>query len=162
VLRLGHPQPLLQDAGTKGAPAISPDGRWLAYASYAAGRFEVYVMPFSPQGSAAPRKWLVSNGGHSPMWSPNGSELFYQGPDQRIHVVSFTVAGDSFVAGKPRAWSDKQMADSGLSPTFDVAPDGRRVLALLPAGDAQPETILHVLLNVDSELRRRVMPPNSR
>jgi serine/threonine-protein kinase len=162
VLRLGHPQPLLQDAGTKGAPAISPDGRWLAYASYAAGRFEVYVMPFSPQGSAAPRKWLVSNGGHSPMWSPNGSELFYQGPDQRIHVVSFTVAGDSFVAGKPRAWSDKQMADSGLSPTFDVAPDGRRVLALLPAGDAQPETILHVLLNVDSELRRRVTPPNSR
>lgn len=162
VLRLGHPQPLLQDAGTKGAPAISPDGRWLAYASYVSGRFEVYVMPFSPQGSTAPRKWLVSNGGHSPVWSPNGSELFYQGPDHRIQVAGFTVTGDSFVAGKPRFWSGKQMADTGLSPTFDVAPDGRRVLALLPAGDAQPETILHVLLNVDSELRRRVTPPNSR
>jgi hypothetical protein len=47
------------------------------------------------------------------------------------------------------------MADNGLSPGFDVAPDGKRVLALFPADEAKPETILHVLLNVGSELRRR-------
>jgi hypothetical protein len=47
------------------------------------------------------------------------------------------------------------MTNIGFFPTFDVAPDGKRVLALLPADSAQPETILHVLLNVDSELRRR-------
>ena len=35
VLRLGQPQPLLQQAGSKGAPAISPDGRWVAYTSSA-------------------------------------------------------------------------------------------------------------------------------
>jgi hypothetical protein len=43
------------------------------------------------------------------------------------------------------------MADTG----FDVAPDGQRVPALFPAEEAKPETILHVLLNVDSELRQR-------
>jgi serine/threonine-protein kinase len=81
--------------------------------------------------------------------------LFYEGPDHRVQVVACTVKSDSFVAEKPRIWSGKQMADVGFFPTFDVAPDGQRVLALLPAEDPKPETILHVLLNVDSELRRR-------
>jgi Tol biopolymer transport system component/DNA-binding winged helix-turn-helix (wHTH) protein len=156
TLRLGQPQPLLQQAGSKGAPAISPDGRWLAYASDASGRFEVYVTPFSPQGGATGRKWLVSNGGGSgPVWSHTGRELFYEGPDHRVQVADYTLRGDSFVAEKPRFWSEKQMAGIGFFPAFDVAPDGKRVLALLPAEDAKPETILHVLLNVDSELRRR-------
>ena len=47
-LRLGQPHPLLQQTGSKGAPAISPDGRWVAYTSNESGRFEIYVMPFSP------------------------------------------------------------------------------------------------------------------
>src|ERR1022692_5056415 len=78
VLRLPQPQPLLQQAGSKGAPAISPDGRWVAYSSAASADFEVFVMPLSPQRRAAGRKWLVSNGGgHSPIWSRNGRQLFY-------------------------------------------------------------------------------------
>ena len=70
-------------------------------------------------------------------------------------MSAYTVKGDSFIAEKPRFWSKKPMADNGLSHGFDVAPDGKRVLVLLPAEEAKPETILHVLLNVDSELRRR-------
>jgi len=156
VRRLGQPQPLLQQGGTKGAPAISPDGRWVAYSSLEPEGFEVFVMPLSTQRRAAGRKWLVSNGGgHTPIWSRNGRELFYEGPDYRLRVAAYTVKGDLFVAEKPRIWSGKQMADIGFFPTFDVAPDSRRVLALLPAEAAKPETILHVLLNVDSELRRR-------
>jgi DNA-binding winged helix-turn-helix (wHTH) protein/WD40 repeat protein len=156
ALRLGQPQPLLQQAGSKGAPALSPDGRWVAYSSDASGRFEIYVMPVSPERRATGRKWLVSNGGgHSPIWSRNERELFYEGLDHRLHVAAYLVEGDSFVAANPRFWSRTQIADIGFLPTFDVAPDGKRVLALLPAQDAKPETILHVLLNVDSELRRR-------
>jgi Tol biopolymer transport system component len=152
VLRLGQPQPLLQQAGSKGAPAISPDDRWLAYTSAVSGHFEIYVMPFSPQGKTMVRKWLVSNGGgFAPVWSHNSRELFYEGLDSRVQVAAYTVRGNSFIAEKPRFWSKKPIADDG----FDVAPDGKRVLALLPAGEAKPETILHVLLNVDSELRRR-------
>ena len=152
ALRLGQPQPLLQQAGSKGAPAISPDGRWLAYSSSASGRFEVYVMPFSAHGKASGRKWLVSNlGGWSPIWSRNGRELFYGGLGRGVQVAAYTVNGNSFVPEKPRFWSKKPISDNG----FDVAPDGKRVLALLASGDAKPETILHLLLNVDSELRRR-------
>ena len=83
VLRLGQPQPLLQQAGSKGAPAISPDDRWVAYVSNESGRFEIYVMPFAPKGDGDRHnqmaKWLVSNGGGwSPIFSRNGRELFYQ------------------------------------------------------------------------------------
>jgi Tol biopolymer transport system component len=89
VLRLGQPQPLLQQAGSKGGPAISPDDRWLAYTSDASGHFEIYVMPFSPQGKTMVRKWLVSNGGgFAPVWSHNSRELFYEGLDSRVHVAA--------------------------------------------------------------------------
>ena len=70
-------------------------------------------------------------------------------------MAAYTVKGDAFVAEKPRFWSEKQVADSGSFFGFDVAPDGKRVLVLLPTEEAKPETILRVLLNVDSELRRR-------
>jgi hypothetical protein len=43
----------------------------------------------------------------------------------------------------------------GFFPGFDVAPDGTRVLALLASEDAKPDSSLHLLLNVGSELRRR-------
>ena len=156
ALRLGRPQPLLQQAGSKGAPAISPDGRWLAYTSDESGRFQIYVMPFAPQGTARGGKWQVSNeGGSGPIWSHNGRDLFYQGPGRRVQVAAYTVQGDSFVAQKPRFWSQRQLANIGFFPGFDVAPDGTRVLALLASEDAKPETFLRVLLNVGSELRRR-------
>jgi serine/threonine-protein kinase len=56
------------------SPAVSPDGRFLAYASSESGTQEVYVQPF-PSGSG---KWVVSNkGGNRPKWSSKGDELFF-------------------------------------------------------------------------------------
>jgi serine/threonine-protein kinase len=155
-LRLGQPQPLLQQAGSQFAPAVSPDGRWVAYSSDESGRFEIYVMPFSPQGPARGGKWQVSNeGGLTPSWSGGGRKLFYESLDNRVEAVAYTVKGDSFVAEKPSGWSGKRLQDLGTSSGFDVAPDGKRVLALLDTEDTKPETHLRVLLNVDSELRHR-------
>lgn len=56
--------------------AMSPDGRWIAYASDEAGRYEIYVRPF-PDVSAG--RWQVSiNGGRAPRWAHSGRELFFQ------------------------------------------------------------------------------------
>ena len=80
-------------------PAVSPDGRWIAYASDESGRFEVYVRPFPGPGG----KWQVSNaGGTLPIWSHNGRELFFQNPDNRIMVADYEWKNESFVPGKPR------------------------------------------------------------
>src|SRR5262249_19670864 len=63
---------LVQRAGEQAAPAVSPDGRWLAYQSDESGRREVYIIPFSPRGGASNGRWQVSNSGGSwPIWPQN-------------------------------------------------------------------------------------------
>ena len=154
-LRLGDPARLWQRAGTEGAPAVSPDGKWLAYTSDESGNFEIYVKPFEPHGATRSAKWQASNdGGASPIWSHDGRNLFYQN-GHRVMVTAYKAQGDSFVVEKPRLWSERRLGDVGFFPGYDVAPDSTRVLALLASEDAKPDTFLHVLLNVGGELRRR-------
>ena len=69
------PVPLVASASSELFPNLSPDGRWLAYASDESGALEVYVRPF-PETAGA--KWQVSTaGGSQPTWSSTGRELFY-------------------------------------------------------------------------------------
>jgi DNA-binding winged helix-turn-helix (wHTH) protein/Tol biopolymer transport system component len=157
VLRLKYPERLRLQAGTKGAPAISPDGRWLAYTSDESGHFEVYVSPFSPKGAADRRKWPVSTaGGWAPVWAPMGGELLYQNSDRQVFAAAYRVKGDSFTPQKPRLWSDTRLGATGFLDGFDVARDGKRVLALMPAEDPRASTLVRALLNVDTELHRRL------
>ena len=147
---------LRQASSSKGAPAISPDNRWLAYSSSESGRFEIYVTALSAGGLATGRKWPVSNGGGlSPIWSRNTGELFFQSLDHFAEVVSYSVKDDSFVVGNPRVWCKTRLGGTGILQAFDVAPDGKRLLALIDAENTEVEAALHVLLNVDDELRRR-------
>jgi Tol biopolymer transport system component len=55
--------------------SVSPDGRWLAYSSNESRPIQTYVRPFPNVDNG---RHLVSvAGGISPVWSPDGSELFY-------------------------------------------------------------------------------------
>lgn len=58
------------------SPALSADGRWLAYASDASGRSEIYVRPFPEVGSALVQ--VSTNGGTEPVWAHNVRQLFYR------------------------------------------------------------------------------------
>jgi len=156
ALRLGEPQPLLRQAHEQMTPAISADGRWMAYTSDESGAYEVYVVPFSSQSPARDGKWQISNaGGRWPLWARNSRELFYQSLDQRVMAAAYTATAISFGAEKPHVWAEKRLAGTGALPTFDVAPDGKRVLAIFEAKEAKPETHLRVLLNVGDALRQR-------
>ena len=157
TLRLGPPQPLLTQPGVQAAPTISPDGKWLAYNSDESGRPQLYVMPFSPQTPQHGGKWMVSiDGARSPRWSPNGREIFFRSPDGYLMTVTVSAEGSSFRADTPRQWSAQRLADVGVLPNFDVASDGKRVVALLDVEDPRPdETHVRVLLNLDDDLRRR-------
>ena len=53
----------------------SPDGRWLAYVSDLSGMNEVYVNSFPDPGG---RRQVSIDGGTEPVWSPDGTELFYR------------------------------------------------------------------------------------
>ena len=118
---------------------------------------EIYVRPFAGAG-----KWQVSTGGGvNPIWSPAGRQLLYAAQDRRIFVVDYTVEGNSFHHGTPRPWADKPIVNTTIAGgnTFDVAPDGKRVLVLPnpePAEEAKGNLHLTVLVNFFDELRRRI------
>ena len=94
------------------------------------------------------------------MFSKNGRELFFRGAlDDRIMVADYSVKGDSFVAGKPRAWSETRLPQIGiLRGQFDVTPDGKRVAALTYREGLAQQSSGHIVFfqNFVDELRRKV------
>ena len=76
---------LLKGTFGEAAPALSPDGRWLAYQSEEAGRTEVYVRPYPGLGA---RVSISLQGGAEPAWAPNGRELFYRSGDSLMAAAS--------------------------------------------------------------------------
>ena len=156
-LRAGKPEVFLQTPADERNPSFSPDGRWMAYSSDESGTFQVYVRAFPDKGG----KWQISNsGGTYPMWSRNGHELFFETLDNHIMVAAYTEKGDSFVADKPRVWSEKQIG--GVVNNIkgvDLAPDGKRIVALMPVETAEGQKAQsHVifLMNFSDEVRRKV------
>jgi Tol biopolymer transport system component len=156
-LRAGKPEVFLQTQADERWPSFSPDGRWMAYASTESGTSQVYVRAFPDKGA----KWQISNsGGKNPMWSRNGRELFFETLDNHIMVAAYAVKGDSFLADKPRMWSEKQLGgDIGAGRlNVDLAPDGKRIAALMPVETAEGQKAQnHVIFleNFFDEVRRR-------
>ena len=142
----------MTDQFAETAPKFSPDGRWLAYESNETGRTEIYVRAFP--AAAQGGKWPISNGGGAlPVWSPNGRELLYQSGDQ-IMSVEYTTTGNVFSAAKSRVW----LMSMGGAQEFDIAPDGKRLIAFMPtaAGTApKAEHTVGFVQNFFDELRRR-------
>lgn len=154
--KAGEPEAFLATRADEIAPMFSPDGRWIAYRSNETGKSEIYVRPF-PAGRGG--KWQISTaGGLYGIWSNNGRELFYETADNRIMVVNYTVTNDSFVPGKPRVWSEKQVFYAG-SANLALAPDGKRFAVFpIPEAAAPGKGSVHVtfLLNFFDELQRRI------
>jgi len=131
----------------------------MAYSSTESGRFEVYIRPISQNsanGGPGIGKWQVSSaGGTYPEWSSTSKEIFFRSPENQIMAAPYTISGDTFVPGKPRVWSTVHIAEIGTSRNYDVHPDGKRILALLPA-ESKGDSHVTVLLNFFDELKRKV------
>jgi serine/threonine-protein kinase len=158
--RPGKPELFLNTQANVKDPAVSPDGRWIAYESDESGRYEVYVRPFPIPSAGSGDRWQISTGGGVlAVWSRNSRELFFQNPDNRIMVMDYQVQSGSFVVGKQRPWSDQRLQDVGGLLNYDLAPDGKR-FAIFPElkAPAEEKGKVHVtfLLNFFDELRRRV------
>ncbi len=117
---------------------ISPDGRWLTWASDESGQYEVYVAPFPGPGT---RVQVSRAGGVQPRWNPAGGELFFKSPDNMLTVLPIASASGTFSVGAPAPLF--QIVEF-LGPTYDVAADGQRFLVREPLGEASvsPITIL--------------------
>jgi eukaryotic-like serine/threonine-protein kinase len=125
-LASGKLQSILAGPGEENHPTISPDGNLLAYTSNESGTLHVYVATY-PEFSS---KWQVSGeSGGTPIWSADGSELFYFSA-ARVLTVPVRRSGGSWDFGAPQALP----IETGTTTARAVAPDGRVLLVR-----AQPE-----------------------
>jgi serine/threonine-protein kinase len=156
--------PLLQEKYNESYPQISPDGRWIAFQSDETGRYEVYVRSFPDVNQG---RWQVStNGGDSPLWSPDGRELFYRSGDSFIAVDVETEP--AFNPGKSEVlFRGVYYSDSPGYTFWDIHPDGDRFLLIKPPvvtaaepASQEPAVIgprkINIILNWFEELKDRV------
>ncbi len=125
---------------TMRSPAISPDGKWIAYSANRTAKSEIYVQPFPAMNA----EWQVSNnGGVEPLWSHDGTELFYRGWQSPSNVfgmlsVSVNLRG-TFSAGTPQVLFLEPTVGGSLA-GYDVTADGRRFVMIrrVPSRAAAP------------------------
>jgi eukaryotic-like serine/threonine-protein kinase len=159
-IRLGRdtvPVPVVATPYDEDAITLSPDGRWLAYQSDETGTVEVFVRPFpnTDQG-----KWQVSSGGGTaPLWSRDGRELFYLSSSQNMMAVRVT-PGTSQPLGQPTVLfhvpADLAAVETAYYTPWDVAADGRFVMARRIAQGAVVSPAPVVTENFQEELKRRM------
>ncbi len=143
----GRVSPLVVTPFNEGSASVSPDGRFVAYASDDSGHDEVYVIPASGKGT---RVTVSLDGGTGPVWSRDGHQLFYRAGDELVSVqVRLTPA---FTLGARQTLLDLSAYDSGYLHEFDVSADGQRFLLIRTAPDSRP-TRLDLVLNWSEELR---------
>ena len=111
------------------APSMAPGGDWIAYFSNESGTDEVYVQRFPELGN---KVTISTAGGREPVWSRDGTELFYRGPEGMMVVPVETAP--TFRAGDPEVLFDRQYFFYLISRTYDVHPNGQRFL-MVKAGD---------------------------
>ncbi|MBI3210660.1 MAG: protein kinase [Candidatus Solibacter usitatus] len=154
--RLGKLEKCCEEQSPIFGNRFSPDGKWMAYHTAAGtGGNKVYVRPVPDSGA----KWQVSSAGDSgttPVWSPNGRELYYR-DRARLIVVDYSVKGGAFTPGTPRVWRERvSISGNPLIATFSAAPDGKRLI--IPASSASARDYApqsSVLVHFFEEVRRR-------
>ena len=139
------PSPLVQSPFDEQGARFSPDGRFVAYDSDESGRHEVYVIPFPASGG---KTRISVGGGQQPHWTRDGRELLYLSDDG--HMISLPVRlAPSLVLGSPAPLFALKGGTSWID--FDISPDGKKFLAIVPevVADAEPLT---VVLNWTAEI----------
>jgi serine/threonine-protein kinase len=125
----------------------------MAYQSNESGKFEVYVQAF-PDGHS--KRQISAAGGTTPAWPHNGRDLFFR-TNGILMAAAYQVRGDSFVAEAPRIWFPKKIAIFPSTMSYNPAPDGKRLVALIPSDPPdEPHYRVIFLLNFFDELQRRV------
>jgi Tol biopolymer transport system component len=107
--------------------AVSPVGPWLAYASNETGRYEVWLEPLPPNGM---RYQLTKSGGSHPLWAPDGRSLYFD-RDRQLFLLAVNTS-DPSSSLDPVALPIKGFVQAEYRRQFDLMPNGRQFLALIP------------------------------
>ena len=120
-------------------PAYSSDGKWIAYASNATGRREIYVRAIAGDGSIQ----ISIEGGDHPFWRRDSKELFFISPTDEVFAVDMSSFAASRQPGDRRRLFQISMNDITREnyPPYAVTPDGQRFLVNVPEAP-EPLTLI--------------------
>ena len=134
--------PFVAEEGPQRYGQFSPDGRWIAYASYD----QVYVQPNPPTGAL---RQVSTEGGSMPRWRVDGKELFYRVDDGTLMAVTVSArndssgADDAFEHGTPQPLFDSVPSPRNFEFTYQPTSDGQKFLVATPlAGAKTPITVV--------------------
>jgi Tol biopolymer transport system component/predicted Ser/Thr protein kinase len=100
---------------------FSPNGHWVAFSSIESGEHEIYVAAFP---SALPKVRISTAGGDFPVWSPDGREIYYVQPGNKLMAVALKTTDDFIQPASPQQLFVLRVSETPRYP-FDVAKDGR-------------------------------------
>ena len=118
-------------------------------------RSDIYIQPFPPTGA----KYQVATGGRTPAWSPDGKQLFFHAIALNRFVVVDIRAEQGLTLGTPVPLPIDDAIHPLAQRNYDVTPDGKQLLIVLPVQTAQTSTSrrasaqINVVLNWFEELR---------
>jgi len=133
------------------SPALSPDGKWIAYSSNESGSYEIYLEAYPGPG----RRWQISSGNgenFEPVFSRDGRELFFTRLESTLYSVSLSAGPDPRPSKPLLVLQEYDSADLDGLPGYDVAPDGRLVIVRRP--EIEPPTEVRVILNWSPEQKQ--------
>lgn len=121
--------------------SLSPDGRYLAYASDESGEWEVYVRPFP---AVSEGKWLVSNaGGSEPIWSRDGNTIYYRAFSNHMIAAGVDLVPSFSVVHRLTLFDTGPFRPGGFGRSYDVSTDGQRFVMIRDGeGEKTPEVVL--------------------
>jgi Tol biopolymer transport system component len=131
---------------------FSPDGQWVAFVSDESGTNEVYVAHYPDMEN---RVIISTHGGHWPVWSPGGRELFYR-QGYAVMAVPVDMTPKLRVGTPQRLFTGPYIGVDG-DRKFDVARDGRRFLMIMRYDETVSQQLV-VVQNWFDELRRLAPP----
>jgi len=155
-----EPVSILSEAFDETNAELSPNGRWMAYQSDESGQDEIYVRPYPNVNDN--RVQVSTAGGTKPLWSRDGSELFYLEPPALLMSVAVEADGIDFSLGRRLPLPDVRMWNEGGGRNYDVSLDGQTFLVITPvppmtgAGVGSAPSRLIVVQNWFEDLKAKV------
>jgi Tol biopolymer transport system component len=138
---------------------FSPDGRWIVYMSVESGQPEIYVEPFPPTGS---KYQITTTGGMSPLWSPDGKQIFYigiTGPQRQLSSVDVHTQPSFGFANPTKLPIGRIASRAAMNRPYDITPGGKEFLIVYRdsnAFEAPAQRQIRITLNWLEDLKRRV------
>jgi dipeptidyl aminopeptidase/acylaminoacyl peptidase len=146
----GPVEPLVATPYQTWYPALSADGRWVAFVSDHSGASEVYVRSLTGPGEEVQ---VSAGGGSEPLWGPDGRELFYRGSSNgRVELVrvELRTTPELEVVSREALFTIDEIGGSIPHSNYDISPDGKTFVMVRRS----PATRIMVLQNLPALVGR--------